>query len=98
MRHALASLTIVALVTVCWGVLAAPAQAAKKPEDVFGGRGIVATASFYILGEAKKFSGKVEFSEDEANKKGDIDQGDADSDAAKAAEEKKAAEPKKKGK
>jgi hypothetical protein len=58
---------------------------------------IVATASFYIIGEAKKFSGKVEFSEDEAKQKGDTDEGDADQDAAKAAEEKKAAEPKKKG-
>jgi hypothetical protein len=58
---------------------------------------IVATASFYIIGEAKKFSGKVEFSEDEAKQKGD-DQGDADQDAAKAADEKKAADPKKKGK
>jgi hypothetical protein len=59
---------------------------------------IVATASFYIIGEAKKFSGKVEFSEEEAKQKGDSDQGDADQDAAKAAEEKKAAEAKKKGK
>jgi hypothetical protein len=60
---------------------------------------IVATASFYIIGEAKKFSGKVEFSEDEAKQKGDTDdQGDADSDAAKAAQDKKASESKKKGK
>ena len=58
---------------------------------------IVATASFYIIGEAKKFSGKVEFSEDEAKQKGDTDEGDADQDAAKAADEKKATE-KKKGK
>jgi hypothetical protein len=58
---------------------------------------IVASASFYILGEAKKFSGKVEFSEEEAAQKGDNSEPTAEQEAAKAAEEKKAA-PKKGGK
>jgi hypothetical protein len=55
---------------------------------------IVASASFYILGEGKKFTGKVEFTDEEANQKGDHDEGDADQDAAKAADDKK---PPKKG-
>ena len=56
---------------------------------------IVASASFYIIGEAKKFSGKVEFSEEEASQKGDGDSSDADADANKAAQDKKAPPPKK---
>ena len=53
---------------------------------------IVATASFYILGEGKKFTGKVEFTDEEAAQKGEIEQ-DPDQEAAKAAEEKKKAAP-----
>ena len=53
---------------------------------------IVATASFYILGEGKKFTGKVEFSEEEAAQKGE-QESDPDADAAKAAEEKAPAKP-----
>jgi hypothetical protein len=56
-------------------------------------RRIIASAQFYIIGEAKKFSGKVEFSEDET-KGGDGDESDADQDAAKEAEKKKAEEKK----
>jgi hypothetical protein len=56
---------------------------------------IVASASFYILGEGKKYTGKVEFSEEEAAQKGDSEEPDADAEAAKNAEEKKPA-PKKK--
>jgi hypothetical protein len=57
---------------------------------------IVASASFYILGEGKKFTGKVEFSEEEAQK--GEQESDPDADAAKAADEKKKAAPPKKGK
>jgi hypothetical protein len=53
---------------------------------------IVATASFYILGEGKKYTGKVEFSEEEAQK----GEQEPDADAAKKPEEKPA--DKKKGK
>jgi hypothetical protein len=54
----------------------------------------VATASFYILGEAKKFTGKVEFTDEEAAQKGEgSDSEDADAAAAKAAQDKKAAQP-----
>ena len=57
---------------------------------------IVASASFYIIGEGKKFSGKVEFSEEEAAGKGDTEEATPEQEAAKAAEEKAKKPPAKK--
>ena len=36
----------------------------------------VAQAKFFIIGEGRKFTGKVEFSEEEVNSKGEIQEGD----------------------
>jgi hypothetical protein len=61
-----------------------------------GGR-IVASTQFYIIGEGKKYTGKVEFSDEDT--KTAPDDSDPDADANKKAEEKKdAPPPKKKGK
>jgi hypothetical protein len=49
---------------------------------------IIASASFYILGEGKKFSGKVEFSEEEAQG-GERPEETAEDEAQKRADEKK---------
>jgi hypothetical protein len=63
---------------------------------VFESKGrVVATASFYIVGEGKKFTGKVEFSDEETKANEDAD---PDAEAAERAEEKKEQAPKKKGK
>ncbi len=59
---------------------------------------IVASASFFILGEGKKFSGKVEFTDEETKGNADVEEASPEQEAAKAAEEKKkSAPPPKKG-
>jgi hypothetical protein len=55
---------------------------------------IIASVQFYVLGEKKKFSGKVEFTDEDTKQKGDDDSDDADQQAADKAKAEQA-DPKK---
>jgi hypothetical protein len=56
---------------------------------IFESKGrMVATASFYIVGEGKKFTGKVEFSDEETKESDGEKQADPDAEAAERAKQK----------